>query len=166
MTVLIWALTVLSTVVTLLPVSRLPHGAIRILSFGRQQVIVIAGVTLVLALTWAQWGAALVLAALILWQMVYIWRFFPTGRVQSLDSPPEACGDSDAVLRLVTANVKQSNRDYARFMALVEQETPDVLVLIETDADEADLDEELLEDDDETVSLDDLAEVSSGDDEA
>jgi len=38
--------------------------------------------------------------------------------------------------------------------------------LIETDTDEADLDEELLEDDDETVSLDDLAEVSSGDDEA
>jgi uncharacterized protein (TIGR02300 family) len=37
--------------------------------------------------------------------------------------------------------------------------------LIEADADDADLDEELLEDDDETVSLDDLADVAGGDDE-
>lgn len=36
--------------------------------------------------------------------------------------------------------------------------------LIETDADDADLDEELLEDDDETVSLDDLADVGGGED--
>ena len=36
--------------------------------------------------------------------------------------------------------------------------------LIETDTDDADLDEELLEDDDETVSLDDLADVGGGED--
>lgn len=135
MAVLIWALTIICGLVTLLPLSRLPHGAIRILSFGRQQVIVIAGIVLACALVWQVWWAALVLAALILWQVVYIWRFFPTGRVQSRDSPPEACGDPDAVLRLVTANVKQSNRDYTRFISLIEQEKPDLLILIETDAD-------------------------------
>lgn len=37
--------------------------------------------------------------------------------------------------------------------------------LIEADSDDADLDEELLEDDDETVSLDDLADVAGGEDE-
>lgn len=37
--------------------------------------------------------------------------------------------------------------------------------LIEADADDADIDEELLEDDDETVSLDDLADVAGGEDE-
>lgn len=37
--------------------------------------------------------------------------------------------------------------------------------LIEAGADEADLDEELLEDDDETVSLDDLTDVPGGEDE-
>jgi uncharacterized protein (TIGR02300 family) len=37
--------------------------------------------------------------------------------------------------------------------------------LIETGADDAELDEELLEDDDETVSLDDLTDVPGGEDE-
>lgn len=37
--------------------------------------------------------------------------------------------------------------------------------LIEAGAEDADLDEELLEDDDETVSLDDLADVPGGEDE-
>lgn len=37
--------------------------------------------------------------------------------------------------------------------------------LIETEAEDADLDEELLEDDDETVSLDDLTDVPGGEDE-
>lgn len=134
MSAFIWCLAALCAAVTLLPLSRLPHGAIRILSFARQQVIAIAAVSLVLALVWGQWGAGLVLLAVLGWQVFYIWPFVPTGRVQSLDSPPEACADPAAVLRLVTANVKQSNRDYARFIALVMAEKPNILVMLETDA--------------------------------
>lgn len=134
MAVIIWCLALLCGLVTLLPVSRLPHGAIRVFSFARQQIIVIAALALVLALIWEQWWPAVILAAVLGWQIFYIWSFFPTGRVQSLDSPPEACANQEAVLRLLTANVKQSNRDYARFIALVMAEKPDILVLLETDA--------------------------------
>lgn len=134
MVAIIWFVALLCALVTLLPVSRLPHGAIRTLSFGRQQIIAVAALGLFAALVWSLWLPAVILVAVLLWQMFYIWPFFPTGRVQSLDSPPEACADPQAVLRLVTANVKQSNRDYARFISLIAAEKPNILVLLETDA--------------------------------
>jgi uncharacterized protein (TIGR02300 family) len=52
----------------------------------------------------------------------------------------------------------------AKQSALIDEDL-DAEDLIETGTDEADLDEELLEDDDETVSLDDLTDVPGGEDE-
>jgi uncharacterized protein (TIGR02300 family) len=52
----------------------------------------------------------------------------------------------------------------AKKAALIDEDL-DADDLIETGTEDADLDEELLEDDDETVSLDDLTDVPGGEDE-
>lgn len=52
----------------------------------------------------------------------------------------------------------------AKQAALIDEDL-DADDLIETGTEDADLDEELLEDDDETVSLDDLTDVPGGEDE-
>lgn len=52
----------------------------------------------------------------------------------------------------------------AKQSALIDEDL-DAEDLIEAGTDDADLDEELLEDDDETVSLDDLTDVPGGEDE-
>lgn len=128
-----WAVALLLAAMTVIPMFKLPHGAIRSFSFARQQIIVLASVALVAALAMRLWGAAGLLGLTLLWQVFYIAAFFPHGRVQSLRPDPELLRRTDLHLRIMTANVKMSNRAYDRLVVLVEREQPDVLVLLETD---------------------------------
>lgn len=126
---------VLLAAMTVIPILKLPHGGVRSFSFARQQVIVAASLALMVALALRLWGWAGLLAAVIAWQVAYIAAFLPHGRVQSLRPDPELRRRTDLHLRIMAANVKMSNRAYHRLIALAEDEAPDLLVLLETDAD-------------------------------
>ncbi|SHI58298.1 endonuclease/exonuclease/phosphatase family protein [Wenxinia saemankumensis] len=132
-----WSLTVFLLLVTVIPISRLPHGAVRTLSFARQQIIVLAALTLPIVF-WraegnAMWLAGLALLAVIGFQLAYISRFFPFMPTQSVRADPAIAADRKRCLRIMTSNVKLSNRDYERLLAVAVAEDPDILVVVETD---------------------------------
>ncbi len=133
----IWVAVALMVVLTVLPMSRVAHGAVRAAGFARQQVIVVSLALVVLVVLVFRDGplflALGLLAAVLVVQLGYIGRFFPTGRVQTLRAEPPLSQDRTRQLRLLTANVRQSNRDFARTVALIEGEAPDVAILLETD---------------------------------
>lgn len=143
-TVLIWGLwgaAGLLVLASLLPLSKLPFGAIRGLAFPREQFL---GLALLLAVAFALFekptsvagglGIALMLGVAAL-HALYIAKFTPFWRKQSLAAGPELRRATDRQLSLLTANVKKSNRDYGKLIALVEARTPDIFLAIETDQD-------------------------------
>ncbi len=136
---LVWAAVGLLVFLTILPISRLPHGAVRSASFARQQIIALTAAMMPLAAITlhggALWSALGLLAVVIVVHLIHIGRFFPTGRVQTLPADPALAKDSDRQVRILTANVRQSNRDFARAVALIEGEAPDIAILLETDTD-------------------------------
>lgn len=130
----VWTLTAALVAATLAPYLRIPHGAVRVLSFARQQVIVLALAAMALAVVAGQAVVLTVLAVVVVLQVIPIARFLPHGRVQSLPASPEERADAARGLRILTANVKRSNRAFGRLIALVKAHAPDLVVLIEPDA--------------------------------
>ena len=77
------------------------------------------------------WALAAIQTAIVAVQSAICLRFTPLHRKQS-----EALGASEpsvGSLRILTANVKQSNRDFARLIRQVEEHAPDILLLMEVD---------------------------------
>lgn len=122
-----------------LPLSKLPHGAIRGLEFPRVQyfclaVILAVGVWLFdRDWLWGMGWPLLLLIAIV--QLVYILKFTPIWRQQSVTAAPELAADGSRRISLLAANVKKSNRDYGALIDLVREHSPDVMMAIEVDAD-------------------------------
>ncbi|NNE51757.1 MAG: hypothetical protein HKN30_05065 [Sulfitobacter sp.] len=138
-TVLIWALTAFLVLASLLPLSKLPYGAIRGLAFPREQFFVLA-ILLIPAVIYFQpggWGrlGAVLLIGVALIQLLYIVKFTPFWGRQSLDAPAGLSEDEGAKLSLIAANVKMSNRAYRRLIQLAKDRQPDILMAIEVDED-------------------------------
>ncbi|MFN3936903.1 MAG: TIGR02300 family protein [Gemmobacter sp.] len=90
-------------------------------------------------------------------------RFYDLNRTPVVSPYTGEIVDIDAVRRRAAGGFIATEAK-AKVVADDDLETDD---LIEADVDDgADIDEELLEDDDETVSLDDLTDVAGADDEA
>ncbi len=138
---MIWGLAGLLIFCSLLPLSKLPFGAIRGLAFPREQFL---GLALLLAVAFAlvhgpmttsgMIGIALMLGVAAL-QALYITKFTPIWRKQSLAASPELRRETDRHFSLLAANVKKSNRDYGKLIALVEARVPDIFMAIEVDQD-------------------------------
>lgn len=114
-----------------LPIS---HGFIRACDFPRQQVAVAAGLVGIQQLAFSAPGpartAALVASGVsFAVQMGWILRFTPVWPQQARSVPKEGRGS----VRLLTLNVKMSNRDYARTLALIRDEDPQLILLHEID---------------------------------
>ncbi|KQT82223.1 endonuclease/exonuclease/phosphatase family protein [Aurantimonas sp. Leaf443] len=115
---------------------RVAHGFVRIFSFPRLQFLAIAVVLLAAIFAFASpafrpWLAVGALIVIVV-QAVCIAQFTPVRRPQS----PRYEGDPDGpnTISVVSFNVKMSNRDYARAIAMVERADPDIAILMETDA--------------------------------
>lgn len=141
---LLLALAAALVVVTILPLWDTTAWWVRIWDFPRVQIAaLIAGVIVLLGLLRGRgWGAAAaVLAACLGYQL---WRISPytpvTSREMRLASPAEA---PDA-LTLLSANVLMENRDFDAVARLIAEISPDVLLLMETDAGWIDALEEVL----------------------
>ena len=137
--ILLWGLTGLMLLAALLPLSKIPHGAIRGLAFPREQFFFIA-VALGLVMFFWQPGLPGLLGAVALFgaaalQLVYILKFTPVWRRQSVEAAPELKKATDRHVSLLASNVKKSNRDYEKLIALIHARTPDIVMAIEVDED-------------------------------
>ena len=134
---MIWGLAGLLIFCSLLPLSKIPFGTIRGLAFPREQFFALAIVLLPFMslgppVPWARVGVALLLGVAVI-QLIYIAKFTPIWKKQSIDASPAELANKGGQISLLAANVKQSNRAYDRLIALVQQKTPDILMAIEVD---------------------------------
>ena len=123
--------------VTLLPLWDTNAWWARFWDFPRVQIAALIVLVLVLLalLRGRGWGlGAAVLLACLGYQ---IWRISPytplAGQEMRLAGAAEA--EATGTLTLLSANVLMENRDFASMRALIEEVSPDVLLLMETDAD-------------------------------
>lgn len=134
--IVIWLITLLLVLVTLLPLSRNPHWTIRGMDFPRLQFAVLAVLLLITQLVWldlervSSWGciaAALICLGYQLWWVLPYTRFWPK-EVRGVVNGPR-----DRQLSIMTSNVLTPNRNSEALLALVKKYQPDVLVTLESD---------------------------------
>lgn len=127
---LAWCVIGLLGIATLLPLIKLPLGALRSPDFLRLQLL---AVTLGLALVFfyiTPAGAA-ILVALAGVHAAHVIRFTPFWPRQSKDAGSDV--DPARSISLMSVNVKQSNRAYPRLNRLIEDVDPDVVLALEVD---------------------------------
>lgn len=135
-TVALGTLAALLLAVTLGSFLPVPHGSVRALSFPRLQILALTLALLAATLAfpgppsafWPILAAELVVIAV---QALSILPFTPLWRRQAR-THRGAAGDAN-VLSILSANVKMSNRDYARTLATAKEADADMAVFIETD---------------------------------
>lgn len=136
---IIWFLIGFMIVASLLPLSKIPHGAVRGLAFPKEQffgvaVALAAAVPFILkdAAIWYALAALAVIAAL---QLIYIVKFTPLWPRQSVDATAEERADKSNQITVIAANVKLSNRNYDRAIRLLRENPADIIAAIEVDED-------------------------------
>lgn len=136
---LFWFAVVFLSLSSILPFSKIAHGAIRGLAFPREQFFVLALMLALIALVFLEADqrvyAVGLLGIVALIHMGYIVKFTPLWRQQSVDAEPTEISDRASQITLVAANVKQSNRDYQRLIDLITEEQPDIATALEVDQD-------------------------------
>ncbi|MEQ6249159.1 endonuclease/exonuclease/phosphatase family protein [Sulfitobacter sp. HNIBRBA3233] len=131
---IIQIVTGLFVLASVLPLMKVPFGAVRGLAFPRVQIFWITLLLAVVAFFVIGAGpTVVVLLSIAALQMVYVAKFTPIWRKQSLDADRALVEDNRRHIRILTANVKLSNRAYDRLIDLTRSEAPDILVAIETD---------------------------------
>lgn len=113
---------------------------IRIWDFPRVQILV-AMIVIALALAWvparasrrSRWVFVGALALAATWQLYRILPYTPFGPTEvALESDAPGIG-ADQCFSMLSLNVYQSNRDYARTLDLIRRVDPDLVLLLETD---------------------------------
>lgn len=124
------AIMLVASLVSLIPSNR---GAIRMLDMVRQPTLYLAALFAVLSLfaakRWRWWlvGSFALVAAIQLWR---IWAYMPFAEEQvALRGTRQA-----NCFTALSLNVQMGNTDHARVAALIRRVNPDVLFLMETDA--------------------------------
>lgn len=122
---------------TAINLSRHPHWYVRGWDFPRPVVVALAGVCAALYAAFffsGAWYDTALMAALglaVVWQLVNIFPYTPLAR-----RPVQAARrrDPDSRFRLVISNVLVENRDFERWMRVVTDARPDVVIALEVDA--------------------------------
>lgn len=122
---------------TLLPLWRREVWWVRGWDFPRLQLAWLAGVLLLLQIALLDITSTLGLglifatAACLGYQLWWIFPYTPLARREVLSS--DTCDERNS-LAMLTANVLTTNRQAARFLALVDEMSPDIVVTLESDA--------------------------------
>lgn len=136
MSLLLYFLTGVLVLATLLPISRAKVWWVRGLDFPRAQIATLAAV--VFAAHWvidasrsgSEWISPGLCAAVALYQLWWIWSFTPLHGREVAQARPSARGPR---LRILAANVLTTNRQADAFIAIVREQRPDILLTVETD---------------------------------
>ena len=83
---------------------------------------------------WSLWDTLLLVLAgsVAAWHIVRIYVFTPIATRQVIDDDPALKGHGETI-RVITSNVEMENTAYDRFIAMVTEEKPDVVIALETD---------------------------------
>ena len=139
--IVLTALAVLFVVATVLPLSRSTAWWVRMFDFPRMQIAVGAVLTLVayaVLVVWMgepaglEWTLFVALAVAAVYQAVRMAPFTPLHPVQVVDAD-RALANEDRRLRLVMTNVLMENREGERWLGVIRDADPDVIVAVETD---------------------------------
>lgn len=132
--------TLILALATVLPTLPFAWGFIRICDFPRLQIGMLALLLLPLTLVAVpdaaiSYGLAAVQAGIAGVQFAICLRFTPLHPKRSKPYRPAAddAGAPSDVVRILTANVKQSNRDFPRLIQEIEAADPDIVILLEID---------------------------------
>jgi len=129
------ALTVVLAAFTLVPLYHWRLGALRGPAFFRLQLFWIAIGVAALAIFVPSGGwisAVCIIISLV--QALYIIKFTPLWRRQSVRADADLQADTQRHISILTANVKKSNRDYDALIGVIKTQQPDVVLAIEVDA--------------------------------
>ncbi|MCC9165989.1 endonuclease/exonuclease/phosphatase family protein [Pontibacter harenae] len=122
------------TVFSFLPLIKSPQWWIRVLDFPRFHVALILTAVLVAYVALFSAGSTLEVAMLVLWALAilnevrFIINFTPIVKVEALRTKQQKPANA---FTLMIANVRMSNKKHEKFLNLVLQENPDMLVMNE-----------------------------------
>lgn len=125
-----------------LSVSRSPHWLVRGWDFPRVQIAVVAALCGALYAAFFfhgrgyEWAFLAAMAGCVLWQGRKILPYTRLARVRVKRATPDARARREregATLKLLICNVLMENREHKRFLAVVEEHDPDVVLAVETD---------------------------------
>jgi len=136
---IIWALTALFFVASFLPLTKIAHGVVQGMAFPRLQIFAVA-IVLAVGMVWAhdgmwRWVGLGLLGIVAVVQLIYIVKFTPLWSRQSVDASEALRAEKDRHISVLASNVKLSNRDYGRLIALIRKKMPDIALTIEVDDD-------------------------------
>jgi endonuclease/exonuclease/phosphatase (EEP) superfamily protein YafD len=122
---------------TVLPMWRTTRWWVRLCDFPRFQIAILALTVLILMpltlgpLTAAELALFIAVALAALWQISWIWRYFPGAplEVPSSDAGPITPGR----FALLTTNVLQDCRDASALLQIISDADPDLTLAVETD---------------------------------
>jgi endonuclease/exonuclease/phosphatase (EEP) superfamily protein YafD len=124
---------------TLLPAWHTSRWWVRVLDFPRLQLVALGCIAVALLLPSLAHGthllpagAATIAFVCIAWHAVRIYPYLPIGRAQTPRAQPRGSGFPR--LRLVVANVLQSNRRVDELLRIIDDADPDLVLAVETDA--------------------------------
>lgn len=129
--------TVILSVLSLLPLWRHEAWWVRSLDFPRLQLLVISLLLLFMDAVLldlshpSTWG---LLVSAMLCLVYHVWWIAPYTRLFPVEVKSAMSSDSQRMLRIMTANVLTPNRNAKALIELVRENTPDILVTLESDA--------------------------------
>lgn len=135
MAAVLYVFTALAAVVTLLPLSRGKAWWIRGWDFPRTQIAILAALVLAGYATlrepfeWGEIAGAAIATAVCLYQIVWIFPYTPLHRREVANAP-----GGGTRIRLLSANVLQTNRNSAALKRMIAARDPDLLLLLEANA--------------------------------
>jgi endonuclease/exonuclease/phosphatase (EEP) superfamily protein YafD len=127
---------VLLVLPTILPLSTVPWWWVRVWDFPRLQLAVLYLVALGSLYVWAPYGwsrfiIACALALCMAYQLSWIYPYLPIAPVQTRRATTTSLQHS---LRIMVANILMTNRSAEKFLQVVNQADPDILIVDEPDA--------------------------------
>lgn len=129
----LWVATAATVLATLLPLSRSNEWWVRMWDFPRVHILIIAVLLAALALLALRRRAAVPVVILMLCAAWQAYKIFPFTPLASVELELRAAEDAETV-DLLSANVNMENRQYEKLADLIDELSPDVLLLMETDA--------------------------------
>ncbi len=122
---------------SVLPFSKVAHGAIRGLAFPREQFFILTLITGLVAWWFLEPQpkayALIILVIVAAIHLVYIAKFTPIWHKQSVNASGADLEDRDNHITILASNVKMSNRDFGSLIDLIRQEQPEMATALEVD---------------------------------
>jgi len=124
MAYVMWGMAGVLVAALLVPLSKVPHGAVRGWEFPREQFCILGFVLAGISAVWGigGWALGALFCGLSVVQLAYIAKFTPVWPRQSADADADLRGQADRCFSVIATNVKQSNRAYDRLTALLLQQ--------------------------------------------